>query len=352
MSVYTDGNCKTFLAGAALAQYRRVKLVAGLLQLAAATDSDIGTMTEAAFAANEHKTVRLKNAQGTCLMVAAGAFDQFAEVYGAADGKVDDVSNENFIGVALEASSGDGAIVEVLRQVRADALDNLGAIDGNVVIDDDFLGDWPAAGTALSGQGPHAWTKVETNGLGVISQDSPNGVLKFSADAVAEAATNALYMVNNPVDIDQGPIFECLFGVFDIGDDVAVDVNFGLADDTHATDAGLIANSIFFHLNGDDLSLFCESDDAANEVAETDTGVDLVDDTFYAFRIDVTDKSDVKFYYRPLTTQAWTRLLPGTTFDMSNYAGTLTPIIHVEKTSNDTTYDFRADRVRVQAGRN
>lgn len=353
MSQFVDEGTRTFQAGAAIAKYLRVKLTAGKLAVAGATDFDIGVMEDAATAADQYLAVRLRNAEGTFPMVASEAISINADVYGAAGGKVSDTQNELFIGTALQAASADGSIIEVLRQVPSQSVFGLGGIDNNLTIDEDFIGDWPASQTALTGQGVVTWSKVETNGLGVIPVDGANGILKFSADAVAEAATCSLYLANNPVDIDDAPIVEFIAGVFDVGDDAAVDFNWGMADDTHATDADLIVTSAFFHVDGADLTLLCESDDGTNETAATDTGVTLVDDTYYAFKIDMTDKTDVKFFYRAITspTPAYTRLLSGTTFTMAAATSTLTPIVIIEKTSNDTTFDFRVDRIRLQGQR-
>ena len=44
-----------------------------------------------------------------------GAIAQFANVYGAAGGKISATVNANFIGIALVSASGDGSVVEVLR---------------------------------------------------------------------------------------------------------------------------------------------------------------------------------------------------------------------------------------------
>jgi len=352
MSQFVETNCRTFTAGAAIAQYLRVKLSAGKLAAAGATDADLGTIERDSFADGDEVSVRLWNAPGTRKMVAAGAITQYANVYGASGGKVDDVSNEKFIGIALEAATGDGSIIEVLPQAVAGTHEALGAIDGNLVIDDDFIGDWPAAASALAGQGPYAWTKTETNALGVISVDAANGILKFSADAVAEAATCALYMANSPVDIDDGPIFECILAVYDIGDNAAVDIDFGLASDSHATDFEAIAAFAAFHLDGTDLSLKTHTDDGTTDNAPADSTVDLVDDTYYAFKIDLTDKANIKFYYRALGVgQQWTRLNGATTYAMAAYTGALTPIVLVEKTSDDSTFDVRCDRIRVQCPR-
>jgi len=326
----------------------RVKLTAGVLALAGATDSEVGLINTRVLTNEEAASVAPMKVGVVYLMRAAGAFDKYAAIYGAASGKVDDAANENFVGTALEASAGDNALVRVLALVDIDEIDNTGSIDGNVVIDEDFIGDYPAAATALA---VGDLTKVETNGLGVISVDQADGVLKFSFDAVAEAATAALYYVNSPIDLTKNPIFECVLGIFDIGDDAALDINFGLASDTHATDFDAIAEFVAFHLDGTDLSLTCHSDDGTTDTAAVDTTVDLVDDTYYAFKIDASDLADVKFYYRALGATNWTQLATATTFDVSAATANWTPIVHVEKTSNDTTADVRLDRWRVQTNR-
>jgi len=338
----------SFAASAALAPYLRVKYDAtsGLV-VCGPEDKGLGTLRNrhivSGLGAAEKAPVVAWNAPGTRKMVAAGAFSAFDTVYGAEGGKIDDTANANPIGIALEAATADGDYVEVLTFEGAGTREV-----GGLHFEDDFIGDYPAAGTALTAC---RWTKVETNGLGVISSDQPNGVLKFSFDAVEEAATAALYMVNSPFDIDQNPIVQFRVAVYDIGDDAALDINFGVANDTHATDADAITESAFFHLDGNDLSLKCECDDGPNETAATDTLVDLVDDTFYDFKIDITDKSDIKFFYRAVGATSWTRLLSGTTFSMAAATGALTPIVHVEKTSNDTTADLRLDRVDFDAER-
>jgi hypothetical protein len=340
----------TFLAAAAMVRYLRVKLdAAGKLTPAAATEQELGTLNDRVTVIALPASIEPAAPGIAVWMVASKAVDRYAKVYGAAGGKVSDVANENYKGIALDVATADGDEVRVLRLAESIDIDPLGSIDGNIVIDEDFLGDWPAAGTALPGCG---WTKTETNGLGVTSVDAPNGIAKFAFDAVAEAATSALYYANSPIDIDKTPIVEFLATVHDKGDDAALDIDFGLASDTHATDFEAIAAFAAFHLDGNDLSLKAHSDDGTTDVAAVDSGVDLVAQTYYAFRIDLTNKADVKFSYRAVGVTDWTRINSGTTYNMSAYAGALTPIVLVEKTENDTTADFRVDRVRVQAKRN
>lgn len=339
---------RSFPATAALGPYLRVKRDAtDGLAVCGEEDVELGTLKDrhvvSGLGAAAQAPVVVPTAQGTVKMVAAGAITIYDDVYGAAAGKVSATANGNYIGIALTVTTADGDYVEVLRLARSP---NAGV--PGLVIEDDFIGDYPAAGTALTG---NDWTKVETLGLGVTSVDGANGILKFAFDAVAEAATAVLYMANSPLDITKDPIVEFRLAIFDIGDDAALDINFGLANDTHATDADVITDSIFFHLDGADLSLKCECDDGTNETAATDTTVDLVDDVFYDFKIDATTLADVKFYYRAIGAPAWTRLLSSTTFSVAASTAIVTPIIHMEKTANDTTADVRLDWLRGTAAR-
>ena len=119
MTQYVEGPTKAFTAGAAIAKHLRVKLSSGVLAVAGAGTSDepveIGTIEEAAFAAGDLRSVRMRNAQGTVKMVASAAIAAEAAVYGAAGGKIDDTTSGAAIGIALEAATADGDIIEVLR---------------------------------------------------------------------------------------------------------------------------------------------------------------------------------------------------------------------------------------------
>jgi hypothetical protein len=114
MSQYVESACKSFVAGAAIAKCLRVKLSAGKLAVAGAEEHGPGTIETAVFADLDPAAVRLWTAQGTRKVVAAGPFAVGADIYGAAGGKVDDVSNSLYIGLALEAASADGDIVEAM----------------------------------------------------------------------------------------------------------------------------------------------------------------------------------------------------------------------------------------------
>jgi len=344
-----DGPVGSFACTQALDPYLRVKFDATYgLAVCGPEDVGLGTLKQrhivSGLGASAQAAVVLNNAQGTRLMVAAGAFTVRDVLYGAEGGKVDDIPNNNPVGIALQTATADGDQVEVLPIARADVQDALPGI----LIEDDFTGDWDAAATALTAT---KWTKLETDGLGVTSVDAANGVLSFAADAVAEVAVESLFMENSPVDVDQNPIFYAIVDIEDKGDHSAVTFDFGLSSDDHATDFGAIACFVAFHVDGATLDLDVHSDDGTNDIAATDTLVNLVEGEWREFKIDCSDTADVKFYTRLLGTNAWTRLLSTTTFDISNYTGTLTPIFMAAKTSNDSTFDMRVDYVRVEAER-
>lgn len=114
MSSFVHSPTRTFTAGGALAQYRRVKLSTGKLAYAGASDSDIGTLETAAFADGDTRAVRLRNAEGTAQMVASEAISLGATVYAAADGKVA-ASGSIVVGQALVAAGANNDVIEVLR---------------------------------------------------------------------------------------------------------------------------------------------------------------------------------------------------------------------------------------------
>lgn len=114
MSQFVDVGCKAFTNGAtAIDRYLRVKLSSGVLALAG-DEPDIG-VTSRRVEASVPGDVILRSKPGTTPMVAAKAIAAGDVVYSAADGKVTDAGGAERIGVALDAATGDGAVIEVLR---------------------------------------------------------------------------------------------------------------------------------------------------------------------------------------------------------------------------------------------
>lgn len=152
MSQMVEGNTKSYKVGAtALARGTRVKLSSSLLVAAGLADRHVGIMT-ARGEIGDHAGVYLPNMAGTVQMIAADSFSAGATLYSAADGKVSDSAGVGSfrIGVAEEAASGDGSIVEV-------------RIDGS---------QYPAfakgKATAVAGDDTAGYIDIDT-GLGAIS---------------------------------------------------------------------------------------------------------------------------------------------------------------------------------------
>jgi hypothetical protein len=136
---FTDKN-KTFLANGALVAYRRVKVSAGTVtsppqvEYAGAGDYAVG-VTLAAAASGESVPVKLLNDGGTFQVEANGAIVEGADLYGTANGRVDDAGTGTVQFVALEAASGAGAVIECsLHPYLATAAGSVSIVDAGGII--------------------------------------------------------------------------------------------------------------------------------------------------------------------------------------------------------------------------
>jgi predicted RecA/RadA family phage recombinase len=155
-----------------------------------------------------------------------------------------------------------------------------------------------------------------------------NGVSLIFDTATEAQKQDALSIRDWPVAADG--ILTALICVNLNGDDAAFDLNIGIANATHATDADSITESLFCHINGSDLNIYAESDDGTTEVAATDTTIDFVVGTPFLFQADCTDNSDVQLYIDGVA------ILTAPVFDLSAATGPLKLLVHAEKTSNNS----------------
>lgn len=117
MSQFFDTATRPDTSAGAIAQHLRVK-TPGALVVATATDVELGTLEIPATAAGP-ATVRLRTAQGTRKMVASGAIISGNPVFAAAGGKIA-ATGTVFCGTALEASTADEDVIEVLSGPNTD----------------------------------------------------------------------------------------------------------------------------------------------------------------------------------------------------------------------------------------
>lgn len=192
------------------------------------------------------------------------------------------------------------------------------------------------------------WTAEATLGLGIsvgtlAAGAGQLGVHQASFDAVAEAAQAALFS-NRRVPLSSKPIFEARAAVYNIGDNAALDINLGLSSASHATDFEAVPVFAAFQLDGNSLNINTHSDDGSTDRAPADSSIDAVDDTFAEFWIDCRDPADVKFYVDGVLvdSELSKRVLSAA---LTTAVG---PILHVEKTSDDTVADVRVSRMRMR----
>lgn len=135
--------------------------------------------------------------------------------------------------------------------------------------------------------------------------------------------------------IGANAIAEFVFRLGTNGSTSDVDINFGLASATHATDADSIANHCFFHIDGGALTINAQSKDPSTTVAATTTGVSATADDEVADRvecwIDTRELDNVKLYVNGA------RVASGSTFKLDAANAALGLLAHVEKVTGTAT---------------
>jgi hypothetical protein len=174
------------------------------------------------------------------------------------------------------------------------------------------------------------------------------GSKELQLTATSEAQCVDMLSVNGFA-VNSNWIISGVFRVISDGAGTVVDFSIGAANATSTTDAGAIPESAFIHLNANDTAIYCESDDnAAAEVAETDSTDDYVEGATFAsrhyFTIDGRDPTSVKFYTNGVAR------LTGTTFNVNAALGPFYLLALLEKTSSTDTYKIVIDKCTVRTG--
>lgn len=183
------------------------------------------------------------------------------------------------------------------------------------------------------------WTTEATNGLGVTPM--VGGGVQLAFDAVAEAAQAACYAVRT-FPKTANAIVEFKLTYSDNGDNSALDWDVGIANASHATDFDAITEFCSVHSDGNALDLYAQSDDGTTDTALTDTTVNLVEGTAFEVWFDMRDESDIQIYVDG------SLVLAASTFTLGAATGPFFPIIHMEKTADDTSADLRCHWCRVR----
>lgn len=175
--------------------------------------------------------------------------------------------------------------------------------------------------------GGFASVPINTAGFPFVAGTGEGCILGFSATAEAQKVDALSLQGFAPAAI---PIVEALICVNDGGDAAALDLNIGIANGTHATNADTITESLFIHIDGNAVDILAESDDGTTEVAATDTTVNYTAGTPFLAQWDLRDLSDIQLYIDGVN------VLPASVFKLNAATGPMKLLCHMEKTSDDT----------------
>lgn len=203
----------------------------------------------------------------------------------------------------------------------------------------------------VAGNGPAGDFQVRSIlGLGA-TLDPAVGGCSLAFDAVAEVAQVS---IETPVclSITKGIIAEFDLNAESIGDNAALDIDFGLFNVLDATtranmDDATLTRKAAFHMDGNSANILFGSDDDTTDVAEVDTTVDN-DTTAGATK-------ECVVVMRPSgIVECWVagvRRLAATVFSVGAAAGLFGAACNAEKTNDDTTAEIVLKRARITGAR-
>lgn len=211
---------------------------------------------------------------------------------------------------------------------------------------DDFLG----GGTlTTSGQGD-PWVFTATgSGTAVYVDGSASGEISVDNESTGEVQNSCISFGDKlAMDIDKIQGFECRVKMNQAALDATTSLAFGLAGDRNAAIDSIAQAALFRVIGGDSTTaVVVESDDGTNDNNDVATGQTLIN-AYKTFKIDFSQgTSDVRFYMTGDNNSVLKRVATGTTFDMSNYTGSLQPFIQLQKTSDTNTDGVTIDYIKV-----
>jgi len=210
--------------------------------------------------------------------------------------------------------------------------------------EDDFFG----GGTlSTSGQGD-PWVVTKTgSGTAVYVDGSASGEVTIDNESTGEVQNTCLSFGDKlAMDIDKIQGAEFRIKMNQAAVDATTSLAFGLAGDRNAAIDSIAQAALFRVIGGDSTTaVVVESDDGTNDNNDVATGQTLIN-AYKLFKIDFSQgTSDVRFYMDDAN--GLRRVAAGTTFDMSNYTGSLQPFVQLQKTSDTNTDGVTIDYIKV-----
>lgn len=190
---------------------------------------------------------------------------------------------------------------------------------------EDFLGagDLPKTGdTVVNASSP--WFIKDTSAAGAptigLSADAANGQLGVAFASTNEVEAVTLYWNDEQnISTSAEPVMIIRAQIDTLFSGATVGFVAGFASAQNDT-VDSVAQNAWVKVEGANLNLLLESDDATTDTDDKDSGVDLVAGTMYEFKVsmsalDGASYNNVKYFYRSTLGGDWTELtFPGTTF--------------------------------------
>lgn len=215
---------------------------------------------------------------------------------------------------------------------------------------DDFFGDRVYSATKGSNVG-HGYTVNDTSAAGTPTyadvDGSAAGELAVDMEATSEVQNVCISQGDQlQFDIDKITEFECRVKMNQAALDSTSQFAIGLIGDRNDAIDSIAQAALFRIVGADDVdNVVVETDDGTNDNNDIATGKTLVN-AYKTLRISFAEGTDdVRFFIdgEPVAT--------GTTFDMSNYTGSLQLFAQIQKTADTNTDGFTIDWWRVRGRR-
>lgn len=192
------------------------------------------------------------------------------------------------------------------------------------------------------GVGPNGGDTVPVLTAGTPYLINRGGMMEAGFSATAEAQKED-WLSCRSFPVGSNWILEALVEITTNADADVADLNIGVANGTHASDADSITESCFVHFDmGADLNIDAESDDGTTEVAATDTTIDWATNAPVFICLDGRDHTDIQIYINGVL------VLGSTTFTLAAATGPLKALFHLEKSANDSPGVVQLHDLRVR----
>lgn len=205
---------------------------------------------------------------------------------------------------------------------------------------DDFHGTSATFPTSADPATP--WHAVKTGTAPTYVRNADNAILTMTSTSEVQ---NICLAHGDALSFDIDGLFCFETRVKVTGCTTGTSLCFGMASARSDTQDSVAANAWFKMVGADSTTaVVVESDDGTTDLDDKATGTTLAT-TYKRFKIDFSNKKDVKFYIDG------TRVAQSTTFDMSAYSSGLQPLFQIQKTSSANVDAITIDYVKINGKR-